>query len=256
MRIDILTLFPEMFEGVLGSSILKRAAEPVADPAAPDRIRPPVVRYHLTNIRDFSRDKHGKVDAPPYGGGPGMVMQCQPIWDAVQAVEAQAPSTKPHRIVLSPQGRRLTHGVVDALASQPRLLLIAGHYEGIDERLIEKLRETGGVDEISIGDYVLSGGELAAMVLVDAVVRLLPGVLGHEQSARTDSFCGVEALLDFPHFTRPRDWQGMAVPPVLLSGNHQEIAEWRRQQARRRTAQRRPDLCRDGGEAAPRPPDS
>lgn len=246
MRIDILTLFPEMFHGVLGASILKRAATPVSDPSDLTRKRPPVVSYHLTDIRDFTLSKHGKVDAPPYGGGPGMVMQCQPIWDAVRAVEQLQSDTIPRRVILTPQGRRLTQGVAEALASESRLLLIAGHYEGIDERLTENLRCRGGVDEISIGDYVLSGGELPAMVLIDTIVRMLPGVLGDADSLISESFCGTDPLLDFPQYTRPATWEGLAVPSVLLSGDHGKIQAWRREQARQRTAQRRPDLLTQG----------
>lgn len=231
LRIDILTLFPEMFHGVLGSSILKRAADPELN-------NPPPVSYHLTDIRAHTDDKHGKVDRPPYGGGPGMVMQCQPIWDAVHAVEAQddRPAT---RVLLTPQGEPLRQPLVEELAALPRLLFIAGHYEGIDERVIDALEPR----QISVGDYVLSGGELAAMVVIDAVVRLLPGALGHADSADFESFSpGAAGLLDCPHYTRPPIWEGRAVPDVLLSGNHAEIDKWRLAEARRRTEQRRPDL--------------
>ncbi len=240
MRIDILTLFPEMFTGVLGASILKRAADPSLHP---DGQVP--VTYHLTNIRDYTQDKHDKVDKAPYGGGPGMVMQCQPVWDAVQAVEAQDPQIKPLRILLSPQGEPLTQQRVEQLAAQPRLLLIAGHYEGLDERVIEALTDDGGLAQISVGDYVLSGGEIAAMVLIDAVVRLLPGVLGDEDSALHESFSSdLAGGLDYPHYTRPAQWNGRSVPDVLLSGNHAQIEAWRRQQSQQRTSQRRPDLLK------------
>lgn len=233
MRIDILTLFPEMFESVLGSSILKRAALERAG-------RPVSARYRLANIRDYSTNKHQKVDRPPYGGGPGMVIQCQPIWDTVRAVEAQEPDTPATRILMTPQGRRLDQPVVEHLATKPRLLILTGHYEGIDQRVIDALDP---ILEISIGDYVLTGGELPAMVLVDAVVRLLGGVLGHEQSTDYESFSpGADRLLDYPHYTRPAEWMGRLVPEVLLSGNHAEIEAWRREQARKRTATRRPDL--------------
>lgn len=226
MRIDVLTLFPEMFGPVLGASILKRAAE--ADK----------VRYHLTDIRRYTTNKHGKVDDRPYGGGPGMVLACQPLWDAVAAVEAEDP-TPARRILMTPQGRPLTQPLAEQLATQDRLLIIAGHYEGVDERVIEALDPL----EISIGDYVLSGGELPAMVLIDAVVRLLPGVLGHEASAHHDSFsAGAERLLDHPHYTRPPEWEGRPVPQVLLSGDHAAIEQWRIEQARQRTQARRPDL--------------
>jgi tRNA (guanine37-N1)-methyltransferase len=243
MRIDVLTLFPEMFEGVLSSSILKRAAEPIAHPANPDEVRDPVVSYHVTNLRDYADNKHQKVDQPSFGGGPGMVIQCQPIWDGVQAVQAMDdhPAT---RILLTPQGVPLTQPIVEELAELPRLLMIAGHYEGIDERVIEKLAP---IREISVGDYVLSGGELPAMTLIDAVVRLLPGALGHQDSAHHDSFSpGTKRLLDHPHYTRPRIWEGMEAPEVLLSGNHAKIEAWREAEALKRTKERRPDLLNDG----------
>ncbi|MAE61273.1 MAG: tRNA (guanosine(37)-N1)-methyltransferase TrmD [Planctomycetaceae bacterium] len=226
MRFDVLTLFPEMFGPVLGSSILKRAAEA-------DR-----VSYHLTDIRQYTTDKHGKVDDRPFGGGPGMVMACQPLFDAVTAVEA-TDDLKATRILMSPQGRPLSQKLAEDLATMDRLLVIAGHYEGIDQRVIDALEPM----EISIGDYVLSGGELPAMVLIDAVVRLLPGVLGDETSAHHDSFSpGADRIFDCPHYTRPRVWQGREVPEVLLNGDHASIEAWRRQQARERTAACRPDL--------------
>ena len=246
MRIDVLTLFPEMFANVLCASILKRAADPslyVEDDEDTFPDPPPVrapVSYPLSNIRDYSTDKHRKVDKPPTGGGPGMVMQCQPIWDAVQAVEAQdaAPAT---RILMTPQGRPLTQAMVEELASKPRLLIIAGHYEGIDERVIEKLTPL----EISIGDYILSGGEVPAMVLIDAVVRLIPGVLGDDESTHHESFSpGAQRLLDYPHYTKPREWMGMETPEVLLSGDHAKIEAWRKAEALRRTRERRPDLLK------------
>lgn len=230
MRIDVLTLFPEMFAPVLGASILKRAAEAER------------VSYHLTDIRRHTTNKHGKVDDRPYGGGPGMVMACQPMWDAVKAVEAEDAQTPATRILMTPQGVPLTQPLVEELAKKPRLLIIAGHYEGVDERVIEQLSPL----EISIGDYVLSGGELPAMVLIDAVVRLLPGVLGHEESAHHDSFSpGALRMLDHPHYTRPPEWDGKKVPDVLLSGDHAAIERWRKQQALQRTKQRRPDLLDD-----------
>ena len=245
MRIDVLTLFPEMFEGVLGASILGRAAVGVGGSAEGDQggAASAAVSYHLTNIRDYTTDKHDKVDRRPFGGGPGMVMQCQPIWDAVQAVLAEDPRPAT-RVVMTPQGRRLDQALVQELAGRPRLLLIAGHYEGIDERVIRRLDP---VLEVSIGDYVLSGGELAAMVLIDAVVRLLPGVLGDERSAEYESFSpGSGGLLDCPHYTRPRVWEGMGVPEVLLSGDHAAIAAWREAQSLQRTRERRPDLLPPG----------
>ena len=238
MRIDVLTLFPQMFEPVLGSSILKRAADPNLETLDPNATEP-LVSYHLTDIRDFAGNKHQKVDRPPYGGGPGMVMQCQPIWDAVHAVEAADPIPAT-RIVMTPQGEKLDQPLVEELADNQRLMIIAGHYEGIDERVIEALDP---IRQISIGDYVLSGGELPAMVLIDAVVRLIPGVLGDDESANQDSFsAGNERLLDCPHYTRPPQWQGVDVPEVLLSGDHAAIEAWRREQSRSRTLKRRPDL--------------
>lgn len=257
MRIDVLTLFPEMFAGVLGSSILRRAAEDVPDPAAPDdaaRVRKAVASYHVHNIREWSADtKHRRVDSPPYGGGPGMVMQCQPIWDAVQAVTAMD-AAPPLRILTTPQGQPLTQSLCEHLATMPRLMILAGHYEGFDQRVLERLHDEpptttdgttppAGLMEISLGDYVLSGGELPAMTLIDAVVRLLPGALGHAESAHQDSFsAGVDRLLDHPHYTRPAEWDGRAVPDILMSGNHAKIDDWRRQRALEATRQRRPDL--------------
>jgi tRNA (guanine37-N1)-methyltransferase len=230
MRIDILTLFPDMFESVLGASMLKRAADP--------QLHGPV-RYHVTDIRQFTTNKHQKVDRPSFGGGPGMVLQCQPVWDAVQAVTAQE-AQPPLRILMTPQGEQLTQPMAEELAQQDRLMIIAGHYEGIDERVIEAMAP---IREISIGDYILTGGELPAMVLIDAVVRLLSGVLGHEDSAHHDSFSpGAERLLDHPHYTRPRVWQDREVPEILLSGDHAAIEKWRKEQALARTKQRRPDL--------------
>ena len=250
MRIDVLTLFPEMFAGVLGSSILRRATEAIPDPAAPDdadRVRPPVCAYHLHNLREWSKDqRHHKVDDAPFGGGPGMVIRSDIVWDAVSAVQAKD-DAPPRRVFLSPQGRPLTQRVAEELAEKPRLLLLCGHYEGIDERALDRMRADGGLDEISVGDYVLSGGELPAMTLIDAVVRLLPGALGHAESAHQDSFSpGAQRLLDHPHYTKPREWEGRAVPDVLLSGNHAAIETWRQDQARQRTEQRRPDLLTGG----------
>ncbi len=249
MRIDVLTLFPEMFTGVLESSILKRAAAEVPDPAAPNddsRVRKAVASYHVHQLRDWSADaKHHKVDSPPYGGGPGMVIQCQPVWDAVQAITAKHPA-KPRRILTTPKGRPLTQTLCEELADEERLLLIAGHYEGLDQRVIDRLRDDqagGGLLEISLGDYVLSGGELPAMTIIDSVVRLLPGALGHADSAHEDSFsAGVDRLLDHPPYTRPPAWEGLAVPDVLLSGDHAKITAWRKQQSLDLTRQRRPDL--------------
>lgn len=234
MRIDVLTIFPEMFGPVLETSIPGRARTAGA------------VEYHTTDLREFSGNKHGKIDDRPFGGGPGMVMMCQPIWDAVHAIEARDPRPA-QRILMTPQGAPLTQSVVEHLAALPRLLIIAGHYEGVDERVVDRLAPM----EISVGDYVLSGGELGALVVIDAVVRLLPGVLGDDQSAAQDSFSEAAGdgrrLLDCPHYTRPREWQGAEVPEVLLSGDHGAVARWRLLQQVARTGARRPDLLADRG---------
>ena len=223
LRIDIVTLFPEMFAPVLGTSIPKRAAEKG------------LVSYHTTQIRDFATDQHKSVDDKPFGGGPGMVMMCQTLFDAVEHAEAQDPRPA-RRLLMSPQGRRLDQALVLELAAKQRLLFIAGHYEGFDERIIDGLKP----DELSIGDYVLSGGELAAMVVIDAIVRTLPGVLGAETGAHDESFA--DGLLEYPQYTRPREFRGMSVPEILLSGNHSKIAAWRLEQRKLRTEARRPDL--------------
>ena len=223
LRIDILTLFPEMFAPILGTSIPKRAAEKG------------LVEYHLTNIRSFATDSHLSVDDKPFGGGPGMVMICQTLFDAVESVEKQDPRPA-MRLILSPQGRKFDQKMAEELSRQERLLLIAGHYEGFDERIIDGLKPT----EVSIGDYVLSGGELPAMVLVDSIVRLLPGALGAADGAADETFA--DGLIEHPQYTRPRDYRGMCVPDILLGGNHKAIAAWRLEQRKIRTEQRRPDL--------------
>lgn len=239
MRIDLVTLFPEMFASVLGSSILKRAAEDVPDPADPAKPREAVVSYHLHNPRDFTDSKHNKVDDTPYGGGPGMVMQCQPIFDCVTAAEREDPGVVATRVAVTPTGVPLTQTLVEALSQKPRLLILCGHYEGFDQRVLDELEPM----EVSLGDYVLTGGELPAMVLIDSVVRLLPGVIGKSGSHHFDSFSpGAERLLDHPHYTRPPEWRGRAVPEVLLSGDHKKIEAWRREQSVELTRARRPDL--------------
>lgn len=223
MRIDILTLFPGMFRGPLDESILGRAR------------RAGLLRVELHNIRDYAAGRHKVTDDYPFGGGPGMVMKPQPIFDAVAAVRAMDP--QPGRLVLlTPQGRTLTQTVVRELAALPRLILLCGHYEGVDERVREALVE----DEISIGDYVVSGGEIAALVVVDAVAREVPGVVGSEASLLEESHA--TGLLEYPQYTRPADFRGMRVPAILLSGHHAEVATWRRRQSLLRTALRRPDL--------------
>lgn len=223
MRIDVVTLFPELVQALTEYGIPRRAAERG------------LLQLETWNPRDFTRDRHRTVDDRPYGGGPGMVMLVEPLRDAIRAARQAAGEPAPV-IYLSPQGRRLDQAGVRELAQRPRLILVAGRYEGIDERLIEAEID----EEWSIGDYVLSGGELAAMVLVDAVTRLLPGALGDADSAGQDSF--TEQLLDYPHYTRPEEVDGRRVPEVLLGGNHAEIERWRRQQALGRTWERRPDL--------------
>jgi tRNA (guanine37-N1)-methyltransferase len=223
MRIDILTLFPEMFVPILGTSIPKRAAAKG------------LVEYHLTNFRDYALDARKTVDDTPFGGGPGMVMICQTVFDAVEGVEKQDPRPA-ERVLLTPQGQKFDQCMAQELAGKERLLLINGHYEGFDERIIDGLKPR----EVSIGDFVLSGGELAAMVIVDAVVRLIPGVLGAQTGAEDESFA--MGLLEYPQYTRPRDYRGMSVPDILLSGDHGSIAQWRMDQRKQRTKSRRPDL--------------
>jgi tRNA (guanine37-N1)-methyltransferase len=222
MKIDILTLFPNMFTGVFNESILKKAQEKQA------------VSLNVVNFRDFADNKHQTVDDYPYGGGAGMVLKPQPIFDAVAHLTKH--SDRARIILLCPQGERYTQKKAEELAKENHLILICGHYEGYDERIREHLV----TDEISIGDYVLTGGELGAMVIVDSVVRLLPGVLGNEASPLYDSYSS--GLLEHPHYTRPADFRGLKVPDILLSGNHRLIEEWRQKESLRRTFLRRPDL--------------
>jgi tRNA (guanine37-N1)-methyltransferase len=223
MRIDVLTLFPEAFAGPLQASILGRALE--SD----------VATVQLHNIRDYASDRHQVVDDYPYGGGPGMVMKPEPLTLAIEAVRG-AVELRGRTVLLTPQGRLLSQAVVDELTAEQRLLLVCGHYEGVDERVREHLVD----DEISIGDYVLSGGEYAAMVVIDAVVRRLPGTLGSADSLLEESHS--DGLLEYPQYTRPAEFRGWQVPDILLSGHHGEIARWRRNQRVIRTAKRRPDL--------------
>ena len=224
MRIDIVTLFPEMFTGPFGESIIKRAVERG------------LVEIHLHNLREHGLGRHRQVDDYPYGGGPGMILRVEPLFAAVEEVKAKVGREDIPVILLSPQGRLFSQKVAQELARQPNLILLCGHYEGVDERVREHLV----TDELSIGDYVLTGGELPAMVVVDAVVRLLPGVLGAEEGTREDSHA--IGLLEYPQYTRPKEFRSWGVPEVLLSGNHAEIAKWRLEQALKRTQERRADL--------------
>ena len=225
MQIAVVSLFPEMFTAVSDHGVTGRA------------IKQGLVELQHCNPRDFTRDRHRTVDDRPYGGGPGMLMKVDPLQQAIAAAR-ESVAAGARVIYLSPQGRRLEHAGVLELARAPALILIAGRYEGVDERLLESDVD----EELSIGDYVLSGGELPAMVVIDAVTRQLPGVLGHALSAREDSYA--DGLLDCPHYTRPEDYRGRKVPPVLLGGNHGEIRRWRLKQALGRTWERRPDLLR------------
>jgi len=240
MRIDILTLFPEVCRAPLSESMMKRAQESGA------------VDLHIHNLRDWTTDKHHVVDDAPFGGGQGMVMKAEPIFAAVEEVREEGKKTsnvqrptpnvefqRPKVVLMSPTGRRLNQQMAAEFSSESHLIIICGHYEGVDHRVIEHLVDV----EISIGDYVLTNGAIAAVVFVDAIVRLLPGVLGHEQSAADDSFSG--GLLEGPQYTRPSDFRGWKVPDVLLSGNHGEIAKWRKAQALKRTERDRPDLLGD-----------
>ena len=238
LRIDILTLFPEMFDAFRTTSIVGRACQRG------------LVDIQLTNIRDFALNRYGSVDDAPFGGGPGMVLMCQPVFDAVEHVRAAEPDLqdlhglqglqkdmpKGRVLLMTPQGRPLTQAMAAELAGQDRLIIIAGHYEGFDERIRQGLAD----DEISIGDFVLSGGEIAAMALVDAVARLQRGALGKDESTHEESFS--TGLLEYPQYTRPREFRGMQVPEVLLNGDHAKITAWRAEQARKRTRERRADL--------------
>lgn len=226
MHIDILTLFPAMFEGVLNESILKKAREKGK------------YTCDLVDFREYTENKHNKVDDYPFGGGAGMVLAPQPIFDCIEAVKKKR-NSKPRVVLMCPQGERYTQKKAEELAQEEHLIFLCGHYEGYDERI----REHIATDEISIGDYVLTGGELGAMVVVDSVIRLLPDALGNASSAVEDSFS--TGLLEHPHYTRPADYKGLKVPDVLLSGNHALIEEWRMRESLRRTLERRPDLLED-----------
>lgn len=226
MKVDVVSLFPHMFDVLTQNGVVGRAAQQGQ------------LQLTTWNPRDYTQDRHRTVDDRPYGGGPGMLMMIQPLRDAIQA--AKQASDEPRKVIyLSPQGKKLNQQALQAFAQEPGLILVCGRYEGIDERLIQLEID----EEWSIGDYVLSGGELAAMVLIDGVTRLLPGVLGHEASAEQDSF--VSGLLDCPHYTRPEVYDGLTVPEVLLGGNHKVIEKWRLKQALGRTWLRRPDLLKE-----------
>jgi len=234
MIFDVITIFPGFFSSILEHGLLKRAQ-------AGGQLE---IRLH--DLRDFTDDRHRTVDDRPFGGGPGMVLKPEPLFRAVEALRAEAPGAKFPVMLLSPQGRLFRQAVAGELARQPRVALICGRYEGVDERVAEHL----ATDELSIGDYVLSGGELPAAVVIEAAARLLPGVLGNEESLGAESFAGAEGcptagqrgLLDCPHYTRPADFRGLSVPEVLLSGNHTQIAQWRHRQALEKTWRRRPEL--------------
>lgn len=224
MRFDVLTLFPGLFDGYLRQSLLKKALDAGR------------IEIHLWNFRDWTTDKHKSVDDTPYGGGPGMLIRCEPVYACVDEVQRKGDSGG-QLVLLTPQGRRLNQQLVQELAAHQRLLLLCGRYEGFDERIIEGLRPL----EISVGDFICNGGEVPAMLVIDAVIRLIPGVLGDETSSKYDSFAE-SGLLEYPQYTKPRDFRGMQVPDVLLSGNHEAIARWRREQALKRTRERRRDL--------------
>jgi tRNA (guanine37-N1)-methyltransferase len=225
MRFDVLTLFPDIFQGYLGQSLLHKA------------IQAGLVDVRLHDIRGWSKGKHNTVDDRPFGGGPGMVMKVEPVVECVEAVRSYDPDPG-HLVMLTPQGRRLDQAAVEKLAVHKRILLLCGRYEGFDER-IRRILEP---DEISIGDFVLNGGEVAAMTIIDATIRLVPGVLGDEDSSANDSFSGSRRWLECAQYTRPREYRGHQVPPILISGNHEEIARWREEDSRQRTQERRKDL--------------
>lgn len=225
MRIDVITLFPEMFQGVLSESLLGKAIERG------------LVQIVLHNLRDWSVGKHHQVDDRPYGGGPGMVLMVEPLVACVEAVRAES-ELQSHLVFLTPQGRTFHQTIVEEFSEKNRLILVCGRYEGFDQRAIELLKP----DEVSLGDFILNGGETAAMVVIDSVCRLVPGVLGDEASSRHDSFSSGNRLLEYPQYTRPPEFRGLAVPDILLSGNHQAIEAWRTRQSLETTKSKRADL--------------
>ena len=226
IRFDIITLFPDLFSGYVSQSLLAKAIE----------------RNHVEvathNLRDWTTNKHNKVDSPPYGGGPGMLIQVEPVVRCVEAIQAMEVESGPGQLfVMTPQGERLNQNLVSDLAKNQRMILLCGRYEGFDQRVFDILQPR----ELSIGDFILNGGEVAAMAVIDTTIRLIPGVLGDERSSEQDSF-SEGALLEFPQYTKPREFRGHNVPEVLLGGNHPEIAKWREEQSRQRTQERRSDL--------------
>ncbi|WP_423189300.1 tRNA (guanosine(37)-N1)-methyltransferase TrmD [Alkalibacterium sp. f15] len=223
MIIDVVTLFPEMFDGPLGYSIVKRAIEK------------DIVEVNRVNFRQFGKGKHQRVDDTPYGGGAGMLLKPEPLFDAVDSINEREPETKKRIILMDPAGKPFNQAMAEEFSGEEHLVFLCGHYEGYDERIRSMV-----TDEVSLGDYVLTGGELAAMVMIDATVRLLPEVLGNADSAQTDSHSS--GLLEHPHYTRPVEYRGMKVPDVLMNGNHGLIAEWRHKESLKRTFERRPDM--------------
>jgi tRNA (guanine37-N1)-methyltransferase len=225
MRFDLITIFPEIFSSVFDFGIIRRAVEAS------------LIAINIHDLRDYTHDRHRQVDDRPFGGGAGMVMKPEPLFRAIEAVTNDSPAASV--VLLSPQGRLFDQNLAREYSLKPRIVLICGRYEGVDERIVENLT----MDEVSIGDFVLSGGEIPAMIVVDAVTRLIPGALGCEQSAERESFVG--GLLDYPQYTRPAEYRGMKVPEVLLSGNHAEIERWRWRKSIERTLRRRPDLIKE-----------
>ncbi len=228
MQFDVVSLFPEIFQGYLGQSLLNKAIEAG------------LVRVQLHNLRDWTHDKHHHVDDRPFGGGPGMVIKVEPVVECVEELQHRDP-TPAKLLLMTPQGKRLDQTTIEELAKHRRLILLCGRYEGFDQRVMDILHP----EEISVGDFVLNGGEVAAMVVIDSVVRLVPGVLGDERSSTDDSFSNMRRWLEFSQYTRPRSYRGHEVPPVLLSGDHQAIADWRDQQSLEKTRDRRADLLDD-----------
>ncbi|MCA9213159.1 MAG: tRNA (guanosine(37)-N1)-methyltransferase TrmD [Planctomycetales bacterium] len=237
MRFDVVTLFPEMFPGYLSQSLLNKAIENG------------LVSVNLHNLRDWTKDKHQSVDDRPFGGGPGMVLKVDTTVECVEAVQRMAEEPA-HVAVLTPSGRKLDQRIVEELSTKRRIMLLCGRYEGFDQRVFDILKP----DELSIGDYIINGGEVAAMVVIDAIVRLIPGVLGDERSNKEDSFSSENRILEFAQYTRPREYRGHEVPEVLLSGDHPRIARWRQEQSLARTKERRSDLLdtNDDGNAEPK----